>query len=143
MKPERLFPLTLVIVGAAVFFFLYGKKTQAHPVPEAFLGNRAVELFYQHDCLTCHTVSSLPEARGQLGPGLDEVGIRALEYDPEHNGEEYLRESLLQPSKVVREGFINGMPSFQDKMSPEEIDILVTWLASLRGSAKPEAGSKR
>lgn len=64
MKPERLFPLILVIVGAAVFFFAYGKKTQRLAVPPNFVGNRPVELFYQHDCVTCHTVTSLPEARG-------------------------------------------------------------------------------
>lgn len=132
MKPERLLPLVLVMVGAVVFYLAYQKKTAQIEVPEGFKGNRAVELFYQHDCVTCHTVSFLPNARGLLGPGLDNVGSRSQEYDPQGKGEEYLRESILYPSKVVREGFVNGMPSYQGKMSEVELEILVTWLQSLR-----------
>jgi hypothetical protein len=97
-----------------------------------------VELFYEHGCVTCHWVSALPDARGKLGPGLDNIGTRAREYDPENSGEEYLRESILQPAKVVREGFLNGMPSFAEDLSPQEVDILVGWLQSLRN----ESGEK-
>lgn len=138
MKPERLLPLILVIVGAAVFYFGYQKKTAPVTLPEEFAGNEAVGLFYQHQCVTCHWVSSLPDARGKLGPGLDNVGIRAKEYDPEHNGEEYLRESILNPSKVVREGFINAMPSFQGKLNEEELEKLVSWLTTLRKKSESE-----
>lgn len=132
MKPERLLPLILVIVGAAVFYSAYSKKTAPVDVPDEFRGNRAVELFYNHQCVTCHWVTELPQARGKLGPGLDNVGDRALEYDPEHNGEEYLRESILEPSKVVRKGFVNGMPSFEGKISDDDLQLLVAWLASKR-----------
>lgn len=132
MKAERLLPLILVILGAAVFISVYQKKTAEVPVPDQFSGQPAVELFYRHQCVTCHWVSELPDARGKLGPGLDNVGSRALEYDPENNGEEYLRESLLYPARVVRKGFINGMPSFKDKLSDDEVRILVSWLAKKR-----------
>ena len=138
MKPERLLPLILVIVGAAVFYFGYQKKTATVAVPEEFAGNEAVRLFYQHQCVTCHWVTTLPDARGKLGPGLDNVGNRAKEYDPEHNGEEYLRESILNPSKVVREGFINAMPSFQGKLSDDELQQLVSWLLTLQKESEAE-----
>ena len=71
-------------------------------------------------------------ARGVLGPGLDNIGNRSREYDPEHNGEEYIRESILQPAKVVREGFVNGMPSFEEEMTEQELDTLVQWLLTLK-----------
>lgn len=132
MKPERLLPMILLIMGVAVFYFAYQKKTQQIAVPDAFQGHPAVVLFYQHQCVTCHTVSILPHSRGVLGPGLDNIGNRSREYDPEHNGEEYIRESILQPAKVVREGFVNGMPSFQGKMSEQELDTLVEWLVTLK-----------
>ena len=138
MKPERLLPLFLVMVGVVVFYLAYQKKTAQLEIPEGFEGNRAVELFYKHQCATCHTVSFLPNARGLLGPGLDNVGTRSQEYDPQGNGEEYLRESLLYPAKVVREGFVNGMPSYQGKLSEEDLDILVTWLQSLRAEGETD-----
>jgi len=128
VKPERLLPFILLMAGAAVLFYVYNKKTTVAAVPASYLGHEAVELFYRHECITCHWVTSLPDARGTLGPGLDDVGNRALEYDPEHNGEEYLRESILTPSKVVRPGFINGMPSFKGKLTDAEVEILVSWL---------------
>lgn len=124
--------MILVIAGAAFFFSAYRSKTQEVTVPEQFSGNRAVTLFYKHQCVTCHWVTSLPDARGKLGPGLDDIGNRAVMYDPDHDGENYIRESILQPSKVVREGFINGMPSFSEKLNQEELDILVEWLLELK-----------
>lgn len=138
MKPERLLPLILLIAGAAVFYSAYQKKTQTVSLPEEFRGQPAIELFYKHQCVTCHTVSKLPNARGVLGPGLDNVGNRSREYDPEHNGEKYIRESILQPAKVVREGFVNGMPSFEGKMTSNELDTLVQWLLTLKEEPRDE-----
>ncbi len=137
MKPERLLPLILLIAGVVVFSLAYDKKTEQVEMPEEFRGQPAIELFYKHQCVTCHTVSALPNARGVLGPGLDNVGVRSREYDPEHNGEEYLKESILEPAKVVREGFVNGMPSFEGKMSDQELDTLVRWLLTLK-EEKPD-----
>ncbi|MFA5505544.1 MAG: c-type cytochrome [Vulcanimicrobiota bacterium] len=130
--------MILLIGGAAVFFSAYRTKTAQIEVPEQFKNEPGVVLFYQHQCVTCHTVSKLPNSRGVLGPGLDDVGNRSRKYDPEHNGEEYLRESILEPAKVVHEGFINGMPSFKGKMTEQELESLVQWLLTLR-EEKPDA----
>ena len=132
MKPERLLPMILVIAGAAVFFSAYHHKTTLASVPPDLRREPAVVLFYKSGCIECHWVARLPDARGTLGPGLDNVGNRALKYDPEHNGKDYLRDSILYPSKVVREGFINAMPSFKEKLTEHEVDTLVDWLSSLR-----------
>lgn len=131
MKPERLLPLLLLVVGAVVFYIGYEAKTATLEVPEAFQGHRAIELFYQHECVTCHTVSTLENARGTLGPGLDDIGRRSREIDPDNQGRGYLTESILEPSKVVREGFIDAMPSYRDKLDSDDLETLVEWLASL------------
>ena len=141
MKPERLLPLILVIMGVAFFFYAYGKKTAVIEVPGEFAGQPAVELFYEHQCVTCHTVSKLPTARGVLGPGLDDIGTRASEYDSQGNGEHYLRESILEPSKVVRTGYVNGMPSFQGKLSEQELNVLVNWLMTLKMETSSPSGA--
>ena len=126
--------MIILIAGAAFFYSAYTKKTTAPEVPTEFQDDRAVNLFYEQGCVTCHWVSALPDARGKLGPGLDNVGDRARTYDPENNGETYLRESILEPAKVVRRGFINGMPSFEGKLTEQELTVLVSWLQSLKKS---------
>lgn len=132
MRPERLLPIILVIAGAAAFFSIYQKKTRPVPVPPQVAGQPGPTLFFQNSCVTCHTVSTLPGARGTLGPGLDDVGRRARQLDPQGEGKRYLRESILNPGSVVREGFVNGMPSFEGKMSEQELSLLVDWLSTLQ-----------
>lgn len=132
MKPERLLPAILVIVGAAVFYSVYDGKTAEVPVPEEWAGNAAVRLFYQHDCLKCHTVTALPDARGTLGPGLDDIGNRAAELDPDGDARAYIRQSLLEPGMVVRKGFVDAMPSFKEQLNEQELETLIDWLAQLK-----------
>lgn len=136
MKPERLLPMIVVIAGVAVLFSAYRSKTHVPDIPMEFREEPAVVLFYKHQCVTCHWISALPDARGKLGPGLDNIGERALRMDPDNGGADYLKESILEPSKVVREGFVNGMPSFKDKLTDEELDQMVDWLASLKEESK-------
>ena len=132
MKPERLLPLILVIAGVAAFLSVYHKKTQPIPVPREFANQPGPLLFFQNDCVTCHTVTVLPGARGTLGPGLDDVGHRAEMLDPKEGGKAYLRQSILEPGAVVRKGFVNAMPSFAGKLSEPELEQLVDWLSTLR-----------
>lgn len=139
MRPERLLPLILVIAGVAAFFSVYHKKTQAIPVPPELSGQPGPRLFFENDCVTCHTVTALPGARGTLGPGLDDVGHRAETLDPEGGGKGYLRQSILEPGKVVRTGFVNAMPSFAGEMSDQELGQLVDWLSTLR-QPRPSSG---
>ncbi len=143
MRPERLLPIIVVIVGAAAFFSVYQKKTQPVPIPPELAGQPGPTLFFQHDCVTCHTVSTLPKARGTLGPGLDDVGHRAETLDPEGGGKAYLRQSLLEPGAVVRQGFVNAMPSFAGKMSEQELEQLIDWLSTLRVSPSPTPTPRR
>jgi mono/diheme cytochrome c family protein len=137
MRPERLLPIILVIAGVAAFISVYHKKTKPIQVPPSLAGQPGPRLFFEHDCVTCHTVSTLPGARGTLGPGLDDVGNRAQTLDPQDGGKRYLRDSISQPGKIVREGFVNAMPSFAEKLSEPEMSQLVDWLSTLRGQAKP------
>lgn len=133
MKPERLLPAILVMVGAAVFYSVYSGKTRVVPVPEQWADNKAVVLFYQYDCLKCHTVTAIKDARGTLGPGLDNIGTRAPELDPNGDGKAYIRESIVDPARVVRKGFVNAMPSFKGQMTESEVETLVDWLSGLQG----------
>ena len=45
--------------------------------------------------------------------------------------ENYIRESLLDPMAKVRTGFNPVMPTFQDKLTDEQIDSLINWMKTL------------
>ena len=94
-------------------------------------------------CFSCH--STQPGVQ-LVGPSLAGVGTRALELlkTPGYTGtartpEDYIRESILQPSAYVVAGptFSAGgqsimPPVYQTMLKPAEIDHLVAYLATLK-----------
>ena len=106
----------------------------AAPTPTATAvtpaGPSAPELIVSQGCSGCHTLDSIPEARGEIGPDLSHIGGRG--------DAAYIRESILDPSAVTATGCPNGPcpeglmpPMFSITMTPEDIDTLVAYLAGL------------
>ena len=86
--------------------------------------NDARVLFITYACATCHELDSIPQSKGSSdGPKLAGIGAK---------GADYIRESILDPSAEVVEGYEDGlMPQdFATQLSTEELDILVTFLSS-------------
>ncbi len=77
-------------------------------------------VFQSAGCGACHAVGG---QGGKVGPALDGVGAK---------GKDHIRESIVQPDKVVAEGYAAGlMPkTFEKTLKPAELDALVDWLAS-------------
>jgi cytochrome c oxidase subunit 2 len=77
-------------------------------------------LFNENGCGSCHTLAAAG-ADGTVGPDLGQLS---------NTDEAYVRESIVDPSAEVVEGFRDGvMPQdFGDKLSREEIDALVEYL---------------
>ena len=107
----------------------------AAPAPTATTapadGPSGAELIVSMGCSGCHTLDSIPEARGQVGPDLSHIGGRA--------DAAYLRESILDPGAVTATGCPSGAcpeglmpPMFGIIMSAEEVDVLVAYLAGLQ-----------
>ena len=46
--------------------------------------------------------------------------------------ENYLRESMLDPSAKIREGYLDQMNSYQGQLSNEQIDDLIEFIKSLK-----------
>ena len=77
-------------------------------------------LFQQYGCVGCHTLTDA-NSNAIVGPELNGIGSR--------RGEDYIRESIMDPRAVIVEGFIDTMPkNFSEMISPEEIDALVKYL---------------
>ncbi len=88
---------------------------------------RGEQLFHKHAaaCVLCHALKGQGSA---VGPALDGIASRATPA--------YLRESLLEPSKVIAKGFeqfkISPMPPMADIFSPQEISDLEAFLLTLK-----------
>lgn len=80
------------------------------------------QVFTKNGCMACHAIGG---QGGKVGPALDKVGAK---------GKDYIKESILEPNKVVTKGFApNIMPqNFKDKIKGDELTALVDYLAALK-----------
>ena len=87
------------------------------------------ELVQQWGCVACHKLDG-PEKL--LGPSLWDIGVR--------KDTNYIREAIVEPDTVVVEGFPPGLmkgtldgSGFYQKLSLQDLNTLVNYLASLKG----------
>lgn len=99
--------------------------TNADPIWE--LGRR----IFSQRCAPCHAISPNVVI---VGPSLAGIPSRAAERVPGQSAEVYIRNSILNPSDYVVEGFPDVMQkNFSDVVSSREIDALITFLMTLEG----------
>ena len=88
---------------------------------------RGENIFYKHAaaCSLCHAAKGQGSA---VGPALDGIATRVTA--------EYIRESLLEPSKVLAKGYeqqkISPMPPMADIFSPQELADIEAFLRTLK-----------
>lgn len=95
---------------------------------------RAKQVIRQQGCSSCHTLQARGlNLTGQVGPDLTNEGARG-------RSDEWLRRQMRNPSAIpdseVVEGFEgmqSTMPSYERRLSQEELDALVQFLQSLDG----------
>jgi mono/diheme cytochrome c family protein len=77
------------------------------------------QVFGLNGCGSCHTLAAA-ESAGTLGPNLDEVipGLSDAE----------IKESILDPGAKIASGYPNAMPSFEGKISPQQLTQLIEFL---------------
>ncbi|MEJ2759868.1 MAG: cytochrome c [Anaerolineales bacterium] len=85
---------------------------------------------FQANCSSCH----LTEGRQVLvGPSLEGLASRAGSTISGMNAEDYIRQSILDPSAHVGEGFTNLMPNiYSTVLSEEKLDAVVAYLLTLK-----------
>ena len=129
-------------------------------LPTEALGYYAVDKLYPR-CASCHSVNGDPNTgptfkglweRTQAGEQKFTNGAVMSQlqkqgdgfYDPAMGGvQNYIRESILYPQKLVNEGYGPVMPSFKGQLKDRQIDALIMMLRDLDtyfeadGSVKP------
>jgi cytochrome c oxidase subunit 2 len=101
-------------------------------------------LFYQFDCVTCHTPTA---DRAPVLEGLYGRTVTLRDRPPVRADEDYIRESILRPDAKVVAGYEPIMPPFLIKKSPDdkeghmtelELMKLIAFIKSLeRGQTPP------
>jgi cytochrome c oxidase subunit 2 len=95
--------------------------------------------FHSFGCSGCHEGSQVIHA-----PSLDGIYDQPV---PLQSGQvlvandDYLRSSILQPSKNIPAGYQPIMPSFQGLLSEEQIIALIAYIKSQRTDYPPQTGS--
>jgi cytochrome c oxidase subunit 2 len=99
------------------------------------LAETGQKLFNDLGCITCHrsdTQGRGPDLAGIFGKNVVLQDGRTVAVD-----ENYIRESILEPSSKVVQGFKPVMPTFQGQVSDEQLNALVDYVKSL---AEPQPG---
>lgn len=101
--------------------------TEEDSKPVVADAKRGEQLFHKHPaaCVLCH---SLKGQGSTVGPALDGIATRGTPA--------YIRESLLEPSKVLAKGFeqlkISPMPPMGDIFSPQELADIQAFVLTLK-----------
>ncbi len=90
------------------------------------------QIFTAAGCAGCHTFGPAGST-GDIGPNLDDLASAAGDREPGTSAEDYIRESLTQPDAFLAEGFGNAMPSYEGRLTDEQIQALVDYLLQTGG----------
>jgi mono/diheme cytochrome c family protein len=90
------------------------------------------QIFTAAGCAGCHQFAPAGST-GTIGPSLDELAAAAGDREPGKSAEDYVRESLTQPEAFLVEGFGNAMPSFEGRLTDEQVQALVDYLLDSGG----------
>jgi mono/diheme cytochrome c family protein len=90
------------------------------------------QIFTAAGCAGCHTFAPAG-SNGTIGPSLNELKTQAGNIEPGKSAEEYVRESIENPSAFIVQGFPNAMPAFKGRLTDEQVQALVDYLLQQGG----------
>ena len=95
--------------------------------PDAAAGQ---QLAAANGCTGCHTIDG-SEGTGPTWQGLFGAEIQLEDGSTVTADEEYIRESILDPAAKLHEGFGPIMPSFEGRLSDEQINQIIAYIETL------------
>ena len=105
---------------------------------EGSLAQVGEQLFTQFACITCHAPDSA--GRGPVLNGLFGARVTLASGETVVADNAYIRESILNPTAKIVQGFAPIMPTFQGQVSEEQLLALIEYIKSLPpGQSAPGA----
>jgi cytochrome c551/c552 len=108
------------------------------PSPRPIAGIDPETVILNSGCGSCHAIGQLGES-GKVGPDLSNIGRDAADRNAGQTAEQYIRESIMNPSAILAPECPNGpclddiMPSdYVQRLSEIQIDTLVEFLLTQR-----------
>ncbi len=89
------------------------------------------EMLYRRACRGCHSI----DGTARTGPTFQGVYGETHRFTDGSEAvvdENYIRESILEPSAKIREGYRDQMNSFKGQLTDEEIDQIITFIKTLK-----------
>ena len=135
MKTRR-FPVVPGLAVAALLTSMLGLAACGSPSGGSSAGGdaaRGKELYQTGGasgvpCNTCHSLDGSP----LVGPSLQGISTKAADRMPGLSAEDYLKQSIDNPSAYMAEGFSDQMyKGYADSLSREELADLVAYLMTL------------
>jgi mono/diheme cytochrome c family protein len=90
------------------------------------------QIFTAAGCAGCHTFTPA-KSTGNIGPNLDQLKTQAGKIEPGKSADEYIRESIEDPSAFIVKGYPNAMPSFKGRLTDAQIKALIDFLLQKGG----------
>lgn len=103
--------------------------------PTGTLAEQGQKLFTELGCVTCHVASGGTTARGPALDGLVGSKVQFLNGETLVADEDYVRESILNPTAKMVAGYAPLMPTFQGQVSEEQLVQLIAYIKSLPAKA--------
>jgi mono/diheme cytochrome c family protein len=90
------------------------------------------QIFTAAGCAGCHQFAPAG-SNGTIGPSLDDLSSAAGDREPGTSAEDYIRESLTNPEAFLVEGFGNAMPSYEGRLTDQQVGALTDYLLQQGG----------
>lgn len=105
------------------------------PQSDGAANSPGAALYVRSGCLACHAQRHVaPPLEGRFGGKVLLAGGGTATMD-----EAYIRESILEPGAKITAGYPDMMPSYRGQLTDVEVDELVGYVKSLRGTGAAEA----
>jgi mono/diheme cytochrome c family protein len=90
------------------------------------------QIFTAAGCAGCHTFAPAG-SNGTIGPNLNDLKAAAAKFARGKPAADYVRESILKPGAFIVPGYPNAMPSFDGRLTDQQIKALTDYLLKTGG----------
>ncbi len=95
---------------------------------EAGDANAGKTFFASSVCPSCHALTGVPSAVGQIGSKLDGIGTAAATRKPGMSAEAYIKESIDNPQAFIAPGYSAPSPMPANQATGKDLDNLIAYL---------------